>query len=305
MSHRKIAVLHVNKSSLSSTSPTMRIAKYVASKIPEAAFIYDMETAEHFNAVFDVVFVKYGLLAFSEHRRLAIEILNRAGRVINLENDYSFVPDRRLRAPDEVWSTVEGRTRYCNWNVLTRHGTEGWIQQIKENIPYFSSRDKNRGVVYYGAYRPDRVSYFEKYLRHAPYPVTISSFRGEKNFGVLCPNARLMPAFRDPDGPAQWEMTLYLEDTASHELYCSPANRFYECLHMGLPQAVDERAAGTLSRAGVPDVHRFAVNSKMNVRAMLCDAPAVAHEQQFMWRRDYAADLHEQFETAMRESGLR
>lgn len=295
-----MCVLHVNKSSPSSTSPTMRIAKYVADRLPEASFVYDMETAEHFNATYDVVFVKYGLLAFSEHRKLAIEILNKAKRVINLENDYSFVPDKRLRSPDEVWSTVAGRTRYCNWNVLTRHGTEGW-NLLSPRV----SAPSEKGLIYYGAFRPDRVPYFMKYFQRAPYPVTVSSFRGEKDFGILCPNVKLMSAFRDPDGPAAWEMTIYIEDTESHNLYCSPANRFYECLHMGLPQAVDALATATLTQAGIPKVRNFQVNSKMELRKLLQSSHEIGPEQQRLWRRDYAADLHEQFDTAMKESGLR
>lgn len=295
----RIAVLHVNKSSRASTSPTMRIAKYVHSQIPESDFIYDVETSmKPATQRYDVVFVKYGMLAFSDHRAQALLILKNARRVISLENDYAFEQDKRLGKPDEVWSTVDGRTRYCNWNVLTRHGTEGWDQKPEV-------RQQHKGLIYYGAYRPDRVSYFEKYFRHAPYPVTVSSFRGEKNFGVLCPNARLMPAFRDPDGPAKWEATIYLEDRASHDLYCSPANRFYECLHMGLAQFIDSAAVKTLERAGIPHVKSFYANSKMDVRRTIGQWQEMREYQQMVWRRDYAADLHEQFDTAMRESGLR
>lgn len=288
----------MNKSSLTSTSPTMRIAKYVASQIPEADFIYDVPTAARVSDVkFDVLFIKYGMLAFSDHRKDAIKIANNAKRVINLENDYSFVPDSRLRAADETWSTVANRTRYCNWNVLTRHGVEGWDKKPKVVV-------RNKGLLYYGAYRPDRVVYFEKYMRQAPYPVTFSSFRGEKNFGVLCPQAKLMAAFRDPDGPAEWEMTIYIEDVTSHNLYCSPANRFYECLHMGLAQAVDEMATATLMQGGMNKVRNFQVSSKMELRCLLQNWQEVQNEQQLLWRRDYAADLHQQFRDAMRESKI-
>lgn len=295
-----IAVLHVNKSSLTSTSPTMRIAKYVADQIHRkhgCDFIYDIPTAQAAKKRYDVVFVKYGMLAFSDHRKEAIDILAKAGRVINLENDYAFVPDKRLRSPDEVWSTVAERTRYCNWNVLTRHGTEGWGRPVGQAAIQY------KGLIYYGAYRPDRVPYFEKYFKHAPYPVTVSSFKGEKNFGVLAPGIGLMPAFRDPDGPAQWEMTVYLEDITSHNLYCSPANRFYECLHMGLAQAVDEMAVATLKQAGIK-ARPFQVNSKMSLRVLLSKWLDVRNEQQRLWRRDFSADLHQQFNDAMKASGI-
>jgi hypothetical protein len=289
----KIGVLHVNKSSLTSTSPTMRIAKYVAGMLPEASFIYDVPTAKAVeNVVFDVLFVKYGMLAFSDHRKEALKIYGNAKRIINLENDYAFEADKRFRKPDEVWSTIAGRTHYCNWNVLTRHGTEGWGP--KDDFRAAT----NRGLLYYGAYRPDRVEYFERYFKAAPYPVTVSSFRGEKDFGVLAPGAQLMSAFRDPDGPSEWEMTIYLEDKASHELYCSPANRFYECVHMGLPMVIDEHAVHTLKRGGIQYPEEFGVTDKWDVRQFLEFAGDMRDDQQRLWRRDYAADLNEQFTAA-------
>lgn len=292
--------MHVNKSSLSSTSPTMRIAKYVADRLaPDCDFIYDVPTAQAAKKRYDVVFVKYGMLAFSDHRKEAMAILNSARKVINLENDYAFVQDKRLRAPDEVWSTVAGRTHYCNWNVLTRHGTAGWDRML----PGAAWEPRNKGLLYYGAYRPDRVGYFEKYFKAAPYPVTVSSFKGEKNFGTLDPRIKLMPAFRDPDGPSQWEMTVYLEDVASHNLYCSPANRFYECLHMGLAQAVDHLAVATLMQAGIK-ARPFQVDSKMKLRTLLSKWQEVRAEQQRLWRRDFAADLHEQFDKATKGSKI-
>jgi hypothetical protein len=300
----KIGILHVNKASFTSTSPTMRIAKYVANQLPEAAFIYDVPTAAAVSdVVFDVLFVKYGMLAFSDHRKDALKIYANAKRVINLENDYTFTPDKRFRPADEVWSTVEGRTCYVNWNVLTRHGTGGWEK------PEAFRPVTNKGILYYGAHRPDRIPYFEKYLRsNAPYPVTVSSFRGKDTFGVTCNvgsrSINIRPAFRDPDEPAEWEMTVYMEDTASHDLYCSPANRFYECVHMGLAQAIDEAAADTLKKAGIPKVESFVVDSAMKVRSLLTKWEDVRHLQQKLWRRDYSADLHEQFRRAMKESRI-
>jgi hypothetical protein len=296
---KRLAVLHVNKSTLSSTSPTMRIAKYVAEQLGDRAdFIFDVPTAQAAAKSYDVVFVKYGMLAFSDHRKEAIAILNSAKKVVNLENDYSFVPDKRLRAPDEVWSTVADRTRYCNWNVLTRHGTNGWEK------PSSFRPVTNMGLLYYGAYRPGRLTYFDRYFRHAPYPVTVSSFRGEKDFGLIDHRIALRSAFRDPDEPSEWEMTIYIEDIASHNLYCSPANRFYECLHMGLAQAIDELAVATLKQGGIDKARKFQVKNKMELRALIGNWEQVRDYQQSLWRRDFAADLHEQFAKAMKESRI-
>lgn len=294
----RCGVLHVNKSTLASTSPTMRIAKFVAEQLG-CPFIYNVETAKKYQKTkFDVLFTKYGMLKFSDHRDEALEIYNNAKRVINMENDYTFVPDKRFRPADETWSTVEGRTRYVNWNVLTRHGTEGW-----KTVPRVEP--SHRGLLYYGAHRDDRIPYFEKYLKNAPYPVTVSTFRGRSKFLETCGDKiNVIGAFRDPDAPAAWDMTVYIEDVASHNLYCSPANRFYECLHMGLPQMIDAKAAATLTRAGIKSVDQFVVSSKKEIKTMLSRAGAVRDSQQKLWRRDYAKDAIRDLKKAVKESGI-
>lgn len=292
----RCGVLHVNKSTLTSTSPTMRIAKFVAQQL-DCPFIYDLESAKKYQKVkFDVLFTKYGMLKFSDHRDEGLEIYSNARRVINMENDYTFVPDKRFRTADETWSTVEGRTRYVNWNVLTRHGTDGWNKKP-------SVEPTERGLIYYGAHRQDRVPYFEKYLKNAPYPVTVSTFRGKKSFFETCgEKINVIGAFRGPDDPAKWEMTVYVEDTTSHDLYCSPANRFYECLHMGLPQAVDEKAAMTLVKARVEHVDEFVVGNKRDLKKLMSVADDVRRRQQKFWRRDYSKDLIRDFKKAVKES---
>lgn len=290
----RTAVMHVNSSSMDSTSPTMRIAKFAASQL-KCPLIHNRETAKtHASVRFDALLVVYGILKFSDHREEALKIHANAERVIRLENDYTFTAaiDKRFRRPDEIWSTVEGRTRYVNWNMLTRLPIETWRRHLLLQTP------THRGIFYYGAYKEEqRGSDFRKYFDDAPYPVTISSFRGGAKFAASCRGAVTMGAFRDPMAPAAWDMTVYMEDEYSHDLYCSRANRFYECLQVGLPQVIDVLAAPTIRRAGF-EVDEFVVSSKRDVERFLKHRDDVIKKQRRLWQRDFGKELQQQFKIA-------
>jgi hypothetical protein len=302
---KNAAVLHVNSSSFTSTSPTMRIARFVADEL-RIPLIHDQRTAKLAVAKkYDVLFVKYGMLKFSNHRDEALEIYSRARHVINLENDYLFALDRRFRAPDATWSTVAGRDQYVNWNMLTRHPVDAWAQQQPRR------EITRKGLVYYGAHRPDRVESFRRYFVRPPFPLTISTFRGKEKFaetlelnknGKVTRGTEIVGAFRDPDAPAAWPVTLYIEDATSHELYCSPATRFYECVMMGLAQAVDIDAAHTLQAAGIKLTFEDMVSHKREIADR--DWTAIGQRQRSRWFKDYSKLLRQQLSDAVKGSGL-
>jgi hypothetical protein len=293
----KYGVMHVNSSSIESTSPTMRIAKFVAAEL-NAPLIHNRESAlQWLKTKFDVLFVKHGLLKFSDHREQAIEIYDKAQMTVNLENDYTFKVDSRFKEPDETWSTVAGKTRYINYNVITRLPLERWkIILERPNVT-------REGLIYYGAHRVDRVPSFVRYFHNAPYPITISSFRGGQKFFATCgKHVEIVGAFRDPLFPTAWPMTIYIEDETSHTLYCSPATRFYECLQMGLSQVVDKASVSTLQRAGfkVPDF--MIVENQADVAKSLKNWQGIYAKQVDLWWRDFAGELRKQFWAAMKAS---
>jgi len=293
------AVMHVNSSTRASTSPTMRIARFVADELG-VPLIHDPATArQHAAKKFDVLFVKYGMLKFSNHRDEALQIHEQARYVVNLENDYTFVPDKRFHPADETWSTVEGRAHLVNWNVLTRLPPEMWRYARPLTEP------TRRGLIYYGAHREDRILSFRRYFTDPPYPLTISTYRGQKKFQAYGKNVQVVSAFRDPDAQNQWQATLYIEDETSHDLYCSPATRFYECVMAGLAQLIDREAAGTLEKAGVPGVDAFVVESKADVRRMLPKWREIRDQQLELWYTDYATQLRDQLWEAARHLGFR
>lgn len=300
----KAAVLHVNSSSARGTSPTMRIARYVADTLG-IPLIHDVPSAQaNERKAFDVLFVKYGLPKFSDHRDHVMAAYAQAPCIINLENDYTMVPDVRFRRlaehknTYERWSTVEGRTRYVNWNVLTWMPPETWRKPLPWPTPGI------RGLLYYGAHRAGRVPYFKRYLQRAPYPVTVSTFRGAAKFAESCgldPVTEITGPFRNPAAPQQWPLTVYIEDEQSHETYCSPANRFYECLQLGVAQAIDIKAAHTLEHAGL-STKGFIVSSKQEVKHMLGRWEQVRAAQRAMWHRNFSTELRSQLRAACRAS---
>lgn len=227
----KAAVLHVNSASPLSRSPTMRIASFVADELG-IPLICDTTSAYKYRKTrFDVLFVKHGMLKFSQHRDIALELFNRAGCIIDMENDYTFKPDTRMCGGNRLgsyfqWSTVEGRHKYVNWNVLTWLPLRAWFKPAPLPAP------TKRGLLYYGAHRPDRVPYFERYFANTRYSVAISTYRGQRAFTETCgrDSMHFIPPIRNPYAITQYEATVYIEDKTSHKLYTSPANRFYECV---------------------------------------------------------------------------
>lgn len=294
----RMAVLHVNTATLASTSPTMRIASFVADTL-QVPIIHSPKSAEqHLKTKFDVLFVKYGMLKFSAHREEALRIYEQAGKVINLENDYTFVPDKRFRPADETWSTVEGRTRLVNWNMLTRHPATDWQVRRPLRVPV------HEGLVYYGAHRDDRGPSFERYFRNATYPLSISTYRGRVKFQQYSDSIKILGAFKDPDAAANWPATLYIEDEQSHSLYCSPATRFYECVMAGVVQLVDEAAVHTLQRAGMAICGDWVVSNQKDVKSCLKHWRDIQQSQRDGWYRDYYTLLRGEFAAAIEASKL-
>lgn len=293
------AVLHVNTSARESNSPTMRIARYCAERL-DVPLIHNVETAHrHHRKRFEFLFVKFGMLKFSQHRDHALEIYERAGQVVNLENDYTFVPDRRflrMHKPYSLWTTVPGNAlvhggSYVNWNVLT------WFPWGRV---FTAPTHEHLGVLYYGAYRADREKMFEHYFRDAKYPITFSSFKGNKKFAALAPSACTRGAFRSPEEIRQYQSTLYLEDATSTRLYCSPANRFYECVQLGVPQMFDINCKFTFDRAGF-DITQYMVANQKDVTVKLQHTRSMQRAQAEAWGKlDFVGQLNEQIGAAVR-----
>lgn len=286
-------VLHVNTASRESVSPTMRIARFVADEL-RLPLVHNVETAkrELMPALgkLDVLFLKLGVLKFSQHREEAVELVRRARLVINLENDCTFKPDKRLNREDmRKWSTVEYSLglkgdQYINWNKLTWSDWHAKSEQLQ--IP------EHMRVLYYGAYKDIRESSFSRYFGTTKFPLTISSFRGGPKFKVITKNtAEIIGAFKDKTMPQRYALTIYMEDDYSHAQYSSPANRFYECLQLGVAQVFDNKSVWTLERAGYRVPGNAIVTGPNDVAQALKNWRHLQHWQRQHWYRDYGKEL--------------
>lgn len=293
-----VAVLHVNTASAKSTSPTMRIARFVADTL-QLPLVHNEATGDEMLTrmpTIDILFVKYGMLAFSQHRKQALELYRRARRIINLENDYTFMPDSRFTKANpvyEVWSTMPLNAakfggRYINWNQLTFLPANAWAQPL----PFVEPAHPDT-LLYYGAFRENRRSSFLKYFKEPQVPVVISSYRGGPLFRTLNPQLTTIPAFRRPEHVQRYAATLYIEDDYSYREFTSPANRFYECLQLGVAQLFDANAIPNLSVAGF-DARDFEVRTPDDVARMLPQWDDIRISQRERWHRDFGKELRDE-----------
>lgn len=294
----KMASLHVNSCKEDAITTGVRLTRYV-SKFFDIPFIHNRETALAYQDTYDVLFVKFGILLFCDYRNELFDIYKRAKRIIALEEDYTMEPDYRLTKLNpslEIWTTMPWRLEqvkghYLNWNRMT---WENGVPPCNEHA--------FRGLGYYGAYRPDRECYFEKYFVNTPYPVHISTYpRNALKFRDLNPSIKVWDPFKQRRQIQLFEAVLYIEDTFTHDHYCSPANRFYECLGNGVALLIDSSCRGTFEEAGYV-IDPFVVDCKSDVNNALCHAREIAALQREQWHRDYQKELFRDFKRVVSKS---
>ena len=280
-------VLHVNTANYISDSPTVRIGRFI-SEYFDIPFVHDLASAKDCDKKYDVVFLLPGVLLFSGHREQVISILEKAKRVVHLENDYFLKIDGR------ILKAIKGRL--YKWTTvpknITNHGDlfVNWNQLTWDNIPLYKSNNQD-GLFYYGAYREGRVEYFKKYFGGDHYDIKISSYpKNHELFKSINPNIHMYKPFGSPIQIRPFKSTIYLEDTFSHDNYTCPANRFYECLYLGVAQWFDASCKFTFEMANI-DISPYIVNSAEELSANLHLWDKVRRAQRVEWHRDYYDDL--------------
>jgi len=211
---------------------------------------------------------------------------------VYVQNEYGL--DKMPRIPMVTWSNIEQSVAkfvdsYVNWNMLT-YG-------VGEEAG--STARVDDGIFYYGAYRKGREGYFRKYFRDPSLPVYIStSKKNAEKFSLFGSNIRAVPPLAPLiTGAAQYAMALYIEDTYTHRVYNSPANRFYEMLSAGTAMVFDKSCLNTFRKAGY-DITPYIVNSPAEVKEKLVSWREIAARQAADWRRDYRKELRMQVEEA-------
>lgn len=198
--------------------------------------------------------------------------------------------DRHTR---HVWSTIHKtiknpQDRYINWNRLTFSPVEP--QPVSKT-----------GLYYYGAARKGRLPYLEKYLGgDLPYEATVSTTKpGTKKFKLFAPDINYEEPFKELSHISKFQMSLYLEDDYSHRHYCSPANRWYECLSQRVPMVFDKSCIGTFETAGY-SVKDYVVQDKEGVAWALENSEDIREEQWERWGFDHLLALKEDVDAAIK-----
>lgn len=298
------AILILTKVTEGTYMASAKIAKYLADRfnIP----IIDQEGyVEDYNTIFFV----NSMSPYCKFMDEVVEIIKRCKQIVWIMNDYTIYPPTQVRRylyeyskPIQRWSTVPllpprymkrltygnlpAEAVYVNWNMLT-------YEPRDFRIPIFP------GIAYYGAFREKRKKLFERYFEFPPYQVYISaSKRAAEKFEDIDPTINIDPVQKDLLGwVQQFEASLYLEDSDSNDIYCSPANRFYECLAAGSPMFFDESSIWTFGQAGY-DIKDFVVRNDQELNNALTYSELVRMKQSIWWRRDYRRELDDQVDKA-------
>ena len=147
-------------------------------------------------------------------------------------------------------------------------------------------------LIYWGAFRQDRVIYFDKYFVDTPYNVYIStSKKNEKSFDKYGFVVGLIQDINT--GIQDYKATLYIEDKKLHDkmIYHSPANRFYEALGSGIAIFFDKNTEHTFRDYDIKD---YIVKDKFELADKLTDYENIRIKQT-LWRKDYVEELKNNF----------
>jgi hypothetical protein len=304
---RKAAIFH-----LTNTTNTMqasaRIARYLSweLKLP----LYD-GLAKNIPINLDAAILVNSPTGFADEdwRWFIAQQCVKARRFVFVQNDYKMGPPsqvqrwvERLKKPVSriMWTSVpdrmighDKRSTYVNWNALT------WRPERKT----LSWNKRQPGLLYYGALRPHREEAIKHYFAaNRDYKVIVSApTRSHERFHqILGDKITLLPPFRNLRVDLQqFQATVYLEDPWSHVHYCSPANRFYECLSAGMAIFFDIETVYCMAQAQFRTTPWMVQNAK-DVKARLQSTQIIAHKQRTMWHnnQNYHAVLRQQVQDA-------
>lgn len=217
--------------------------------------------------------------AFCDFRDKA-QAMIKGKRVIWVQNDFAIDIPTAFRGYEKIWTTCSlGRPNevYMNWNQLTYIPVSGKAERATERI------------LYYGAFREDRRSVFEKYLKskHATY--VSCSRKASAKFLEMNPKITILSPFNPRELMASVHCGLYIQDKTSDKEYHSPANRFYEYMSGESAILFDQPTQKTMEKAGY-DVSEYLVNSADEFMEKSKEWKKIA-EAQSAWRKDYRGEL--------------
>lgn len=294
-----------------SVIPSVRIAKMVADELKLPL----VDQRDMNDEAVDVLFIVNGAYAFCSCLEVLGAAIEKAKRVVWIQNDYTIIPPKKEGTaespfrkvfrnrysqgkPDtDFWSTcreyasLTPGSHYVNWNCLTVDDAS--VKTIQKR-----RSEANDQLLYYGSFRADRKKTFDRYFNAPQVDVVISS--PSKKFSETYKADRVKHVdkidgdFYDYIG--HFGMGLYLEDRRSHNEFHSPPNRFYEMLTAGLPMVFQPECGYMLRKAGY-DPSSFQAGNPLEVKRMVERREAIGKEQRTHWLRKAVSEKDQLIET--------
>jgi hypothetical protein len=285
-----------------------KIARYL-SDLYDIPCLYGEDVANH---IPDLLLLVAGAFAFCSVLPAVAVAVERAKRIVWVQNDYTIVPPKPIsaaqspfraafrrrrelgRASIDYWTTigdnarVTPRSAYVNWNLLA------W------NPPSAPTPGRrSRTLLYYGAYRAGRVPYFDRYFLH-PVVHTVVSGKNQR-FSRYNHEAEWVPPFEDLNAALRAHgLGLYLEDKTSHTHYHSPSTRFYEMLGASLPMVFQPEAEKMMREYGY-DIHEYVIHEPAkDLPRMMRARDIIAERQHDAWMADFPKILKAQVRAAQK-----
>lgn len=303
------AIFTFAKPVLNGVVASNRIADFISKELG-IPVLWDQQIAQRW----ETLFIVGGAFAFCnalEHIAVAIE---ESKRVIWIQNDYTIIPPKpesraespfrkafRIRKENNLsnmdyWTTIEKfsnmtpYSRYVNWNMLTYEPiTDNEYEQIRK-----SAVDK---VLYYGAFRKDRIRAFDTFFNMKEIKWFIS---GNSKFQERYPHLIIEEKLERTNfykELAKYKSGLYIEDEKSHKEFHSPANRFYEMLSARLPMIFQREAFSSMRKANF-DISPYTAINQNEFLKLLENSDQIRERQQESWTQDYRKILVENLHTA-------
>ena len=291
----RIGVLHfMNVRDRTSSVASTRIAWFVYKKLlhlgEDVVLVDSNSYMKYKREYFDVLLIVNSVFRFCNYKDEFIQLVNKAKRVVWIENDYANKPPSQINniVFADIWSNREKRGQYINWNQLT----------YKKDIPKTIWNTRFGGLFYYGAFREGRVKQFKKYLRPDLYTIQLSSkTRNRQKFVNLLgvDNVIYYEQFTHIQQIGNFQTSIYMGDKQNHTEFHSLANRFYECLSIGVGQLIESESEWVFKRQGMVVRKEWVVSDAYEIRDALQFADKIAESQQELWSGHYDKKLHKDF----------
>jgi hypothetical protein len=303
----KVTLFSFTKPTPSGRQAHIKIANYL-SKLYEVPCLHDDAVGDEKP---DLLLLVAGAFAFCGSLAAVGAAVQRAGRVVWVQNDYTIAPPKaqsaaespfraafRVRAQKRLpavdyWTTVKAnatataRSAYVNWNALA-------YEPLTRTDLAHLRHGATDTLLYYGAFRANREEYFDRYFTDPPVPVVLSG--SSKKWDDKTYKVTRVPTITDhfTRTLASHGLGLYLGDKKSHHEDHSPSTRFYEMLGAGLPMVFQPEAVTTLGMAGY-DVSPWMLNgSRTQLRDFMRNREAIGAMQRQAWTKDYPRILRRQ-----------